>query len=77
MFGLSAFIRDGDAIYRTYFTSNRGVEALGPRLDPPRPDRVRPAGGVGGLARGLPADSAVPVVAPPRRVRRLEATEAV
>jgi len=30
MFGLSAFIRDGDAVYRTYFTSNRGVEALGP-----------------------------------------------
>jgi predicted dithiol-disulfide oxidoreductase (DUF899 family) len=30
MFGLSAFIRDGDAVYRTYFTTNRGVEALGP-----------------------------------------------
>ena len=29
-FGLSAFIRDGDAVYRSYFTSNRGVEALGP-----------------------------------------------
>jgi len=29
-FGLSAFIRDGEAVYRTYFTSNRGVEALGP-----------------------------------------------
>ena len=29
-FGLSAFIRDGDAVYRTYFTTNRGVEALGP-----------------------------------------------
>ena len=30
MFGLSVFLRDGDEIYRTYFTSNRGVEALGP-----------------------------------------------
>jgi predicted dithiol-disulfide oxidoreductase (DUF899 family) len=30
MFGLSAFIRDDDVVYRTYFTSNRGVEALGP-----------------------------------------------
>ena len=30
MFGLSVFIRDGDAVYRSYFTSNRGVEALGP-----------------------------------------------
>jgi predicted dithiol-disulfide oxidoreductase (DUF899 family) len=29
MFGLSVFLRDGDAVYRTYFTSNRGVEPLG------------------------------------------------
>lgn len=29
MFGLSVFLRDGDNIYRTYFTSGRGVEALG------------------------------------------------
>ena len=28
-FGLSAFLRDGEDIYRTYFTSGRGVEALG------------------------------------------------
>jgi predicted dithiol-disulfide oxidoreductase (DUF899 family) len=28
-FGLSAFIRDGDDIFRTYFTTHRGVEALG------------------------------------------------
>jgi predicted dithiol-disulfide oxidoreductase (DUF899 family) len=28
-FGLSAFIRDGDRVYRSYFTSGRGVEALG------------------------------------------------
>lgn len=28
-FGLSAFLRDGDSIFRTYFTSGRGVEALG------------------------------------------------
>ena len=28
-FGLSVFLRDGDDIYRTYFTSRRGVEALG------------------------------------------------
>jgi len=28
-FGLNVFIRDGDAIYRTYFTDGRGVEALG------------------------------------------------
>lgn len=29
MFGLSAFLRDGGELYRTYFTSRRGVEALG------------------------------------------------
>src|SRR2546422_11723398 len=28
-FGLSVFLRDGAAVYRTYFTSGRGVEALG------------------------------------------------
>jgi predicted dithiol-disulfide oxidoreductase (DUF899 family) len=28
-FGLSVFLRDRDSIYRTYFTSGRGVEALG------------------------------------------------
>jgi predicted dithiol-disulfide oxidoreductase (DUF899 family) len=29
MFGLSAFLRDGKDVYRTYFTTSRGVEALG------------------------------------------------
>ena len=29
-FGLSVFLRDGDKIYRSYFTTSRGVEALGP-----------------------------------------------
>ena len=28
-FGLSVFFRDGDNVFRTYFTSSRGVEALG------------------------------------------------
>jgi predicted dithiol-disulfide oxidoreductase (DUF899 family) len=28
-FGLSVFLRDDDRVYRTYFTSGRGVEALG------------------------------------------------
>jgi predicted dithiol-disulfide oxidoreductase (DUF899 family) len=28
-FGLSVFIRDGERVYRSYFTSLRGVEALG------------------------------------------------
>jgi predicted dithiol-disulfide oxidoreductase (DUF899 family) len=29
-FGLSVFFRDGDSVFRTYFTNGRGVEALGP-----------------------------------------------
>jgi predicted dithiol-disulfide oxidoreductase (DUF899 family) len=28
-FGLSVFLRDGDSVLRTYFTTHRGVEALG------------------------------------------------
>jgi predicted dithiol-disulfide oxidoreductase (DUF899 family) len=28
-FGLSVFLRDGDSVFRTYFTNQRGVEALG------------------------------------------------
>jgi predicted dithiol-disulfide oxidoreductase (DUF899 family) len=28
-FGLSVFLRDGDGVFRTYFTTSRGVEALG------------------------------------------------
>jgi predicted dithiol-disulfide oxidoreductase (DUF899 family) len=28
-FGLSVFLRDVETVYRTYFTSGRGVEALG------------------------------------------------
>jgi predicted dithiol-disulfide oxidoreductase (DUF899 family) len=30
MFGLSAFLCDDGGVYRTYFTTRRGVEALGP-----------------------------------------------
>jgi predicted dithiol-disulfide oxidoreductase (DUF899 family) len=30
-FGLSVFLRDGDSVYRTYFTSARGVDRL--RID--------------------------------------------
>ena len=29
IFGLSAFLREGDSVYRTYFTTQRGVEHLG------------------------------------------------
>ena len=39
-------------------------------LELPRPDRAWAPGGMGGLARGLPADAAIPVVEPARRIRR-------
>lgn len=29
-FGLSVFFRDGDRVFRSYFTTTRGVESLGP-----------------------------------------------
>jgi predicted dithiol-disulfide oxidoreductase (DUF899 family) len=29
-FGLSVFFRDGDEVFRTYFTSGRGTETIGP-----------------------------------------------
>ena len=68
--GTNAFFRDGDRIFRTYFVNNRGDEALGSTWSLPRHHRARPPGEVGGLARGLPADAALRVVEPPRRVRR-------
>ena len=42
----------------------------GEHLELPRHHRARAPGGVGGLARGLPADAVLPVVELPRRVRR-------
>lgn len=30
MFGLIAFIRDGDRVYQTYFVNGRGIEEIGP-----------------------------------------------
>lgn len=30
MFGLNVFIRDGDEVFRTYFVTGRGAEAIGP-----------------------------------------------
>ena len=64
-FGLSVFLRDGDDIYRSYFTSGRGVEALGSVWTFSPPHSTRAAGRVGGFAGWLAANSAGPVVAPP------------
>ena len=68
--GTNAFIRDGDRIFRTYFVHDRGDEQHGQHLELPRHHRARTPGGVGGLAGGLPADAALPVVELPRRVWR-------
>src|SRR5436189_3469507 len=44
-------------------------------MDTPRPDATRPPGALGGLARRVPADEAVRVVAPPRRIRGAESAD--
>ena len=67
--GTNAFIRDGDEIFRTYFVNNRGDEAMG-STGATSHHGARAPGGMGGLAGGLPADPALPVVELPRRVRR-------
>ena len=68
--GTNAFIRDGDRVFRTYFINNRGDEADGEHLELSRHHCARAAGGVGGLAGGLPSDAAVRVVELARRVRQ-------
>ena len=66
--GTNVFLRVGDRIYRTYFVDGRGDEALGSTFTLPRHRAARASGGMGGLARGLPAGR-FHVVAAPRRVR--------
>ena len=53
-FGLSVFIRDGDDVYRTYFTTAPRGRGARQRVDLPRPDAARSSGGLGGLTRGYP-----------------------
>ena len=57
--GYSVFLRDGDDIFRTYFTSERGTEALGQRVVIPRPGAVRPSGKLGSVSRRMAAEPAV------------------
>ena len=60
--GHNVFIRDGEHVFRTYFINSRGDEAMGTIWSYLDVDAARPPGGVGGFARGLPADPAVQVV---------------
>jgi hypothetical protein len=64
--GTNAFIRDGDAVFRTYFVNNRGDEAMGSTWTYPT-HGARPPGGMGGLAGGLSTDPFVQVVELARR----------
>ena len=66
--GTNAFIREDDRIFRTYFVNEPRRRGDGEHLELPRHHGPRAPGGVGGLARRLSADAAVPVVASPRRV---------
>ena len=68
--GTNVFIRDGDNIFRTYFINNRGDEQMGSTWNYLDITRARPAGGVGGLARGLSADADLQVVELARQLRR-------
>ena len=58
--GTNAFLRDGDRIFRTYFVNGRGDESMGGTWSLPRHHGAGAPGGLGGLARGLPADPGVP-----------------
>jgi hypothetical protein len=66
--GHNVFFRDGDGVPH-YFINNRGDEAMG-HLELPRHHAARPAGDLGGLAGGLPANPAVQVVELARQLRR-------
>ena len=62
--GWSVFLRDGDHVYRTYFTTS----AAGSCSAPPwlsRHHALRPAGGLGKFAERLAAGQTLRMVAPP------------
>jgi predicted dithiol-disulfide oxidoreductase (DUF899 family) len=66
-FGLSVFLRDGDEVYHTYFTADRGLEVIDSNftlLDWTSLGRQR----MGGLTCRLAAISTLRLVTPPRRV---------
>ena len=69
--GTNAFIRDGDDVFRTYFINSRGDEQMGSTWNYLDITALRAPGGVGGLARGLPANAALQVVELARRIQQL------
>ena len=65
--GTNAFIRDGDRDLPHLLHQQPRRRGDGEHVELPRHDRPRPAGDVGGLARGLPAGAAVQLVDLARR----------
>ena len=53
--GYMCYLRDGDRVFATYWSTGRGVEAGCQQLSPARPHPVWQAGAVGGLAGRLAA----------------------
>ena len=68
--GHNAFIRDGDALVPHLLHQQPRRRGDGHHLELPRHDGARAPGGVGGLAKRLPADPAVQVVELARRIFR-------
>jgi predicted dithiol-disulfide oxidoreductase (DUF899 family) len=53
---LVCYLRQGDRVFETYWTTGRGVEVMMAPTYPVGQDDLRPPGGVGGLARRLAAE---------------------
>ena len=68
--GTNAFFRDDEPGLPHLLRQPARRRGDGQHLELPRHHRARAPGGLGGLAGGLPADPALRLVEPPRRVRR-------
>ena len=68
-FGMNVcYLRDGDRVFETYWTTGRGNETMGSSYAMLDHDRLRPPGALGGLAGGLAA-------AVPRHAQRADRTD--
>jgi hypothetical protein len=76
MMHLISYLRQGDRVFETWWTTRRGVEAMD-NIPAPRPDALRPTGGLGGVASRLAAGglgARLPARRPaPRPVTRVQA----
>ena len=67
--GTNVFYRDRDSVFRTYSSTTVATSGWG-HLELPRHHAAGPAGGLGGLARGLSSDPDLQVVELARQLRR-------